>query len=58
MYCIPEPVLDVFWKISYPVLSQTSLVKGRKDTPKDWRDVISGYKPKTTQEQNLGEKID
>jgi len=57
-----EPVLDVMWKISYPVLSHASIEKSRKDALKDWRNVISGYKkgykPKTTQEQNLGKKID
>jgi hypothetical protein len=56
-----ELILDVIWKISYPVLSHplyASVEKSRKDAPKDWRDVISGYKPKTTQEQNLGKKID
>jgi hypothetical protein len=58
-----EPVLDVLWKISNPVLSHplyAPVEKSRKGALKDWRNVISGYengyKPKTTQEQNLGKK--
>jgi len=58
-----ELILDVIWKISYPLLSYplyVSVEKSRKDALKDWRNVISGhekgYKPKTTQEQNLGKK--
>lgn len=59
-----EPVLDILWKISYPVLSSVYLSYAIEDREviKDWRKIISGYKnvkyiPRTTQEQNLGKKI-
>ncbi|MFY9794283.1 MAG: hypothetical protein WAK17_14175 [Candidatus Nitrosopolaris sp.] len=56
-----EPVLDILWKISYPVLPNIDPLYASQDREalKDWRNIISGYdgndyKPKTTQTQNLG----
>ena len=50
-----EAVLDVLWKISYPLASKLALRHTYKRDIRDWRNIISGYKPKTTQTQNLGE---
>ncbi|MGA9153890.1 MAG: hypothetical protein WBZ36_25200, partial [Candidatus Nitrosopolaris sp.] len=51
-----EAVLDILWKISYPILSSIDPLYASEDleTLKDWRNIIAGYKPKTTQAQNLG----
>ena len=56
-----EPVLDILWKISYPVLTSDPLCDD-PETLKDWRNIISGdkefnYIPKTTQAQNLGKLL-
>lgn len=56
-----EPVLDILWKISYPVLTSDPLCDD-PETLKDWRNVISGdkefnYIPKTMQAQNLGKLL-
>jgi hypothetical protein len=56
-----EPVLDILWKISYPVLINDPLCDD-PETLKDWRNVISAdkefnYIPKTTQAQNLGKAL-
>jgi hypothetical protein len=56
-----EPVLDILWKISYPVLKNDPFCDDPK-TLKDWRIVISGskefdYTPETTQAQNLGKLL-
>ena len=57
-----EPVLDILWKITYPVLPNIDPVYayGDRKILTDWRNIISGdkntsYEPKTTQVQNLGE---
>ncbi|MGA8084217.1 MAG: hypothetical protein WB988_20375 [Candidatus Nitrosopolaris sp.] len=57
-----EPVLDILWKITYPVLPNMDPVYayGDRKILTDWRNIISGdkdtsYEPKTTQVQNLGE---
>jgi hypothetical protein len=60
-----EAVLDSLWKISYPVLPKVNIIYSTKNSEllKDWRNIISQYghslryKPKTTQEQNLGKHI-
>jgi hypothetical protein len=59
-----EPVLDILWKISYPVLPNIDPVYayGDRKILKDWRNTISEdkditYKPKTTQAQNLGKRV-
>jgi hypothetical protein len=60
-----EAVLDSLWKISYPVLPKVNIIYSTKNREllKDWRNIISQYghslryKPKTTQEQNLGKHI-
>jgi hypothetical protein len=53
-----EAVLDVLWKISYPLLSKLDLsYTSKRESTKDWRNIISEYKPKTTQAQNLGKII-
>jgi hypothetical protein len=60
-----KPVLDVLWKISYPVLSHIDPMLPKKDrlyasidreALKDWRNIISKnyYIPKTRQSKNLG----
>ncbi|MGB8935669.1 MAG: hypothetical protein WCC17_11250, partial [Candidatus Nitrosopolaris sp.] len=53
-----EPVLDILWKISYPVLTSDPLCDD-PETLKDWRNIISGdnYATKTTQAQNLGKLL-
>jgi len=58
-----EPVLDIVWKIGYPVLRHDSLYASvDPEKLKDWRNVISGneefkYIPKTTQAENLGKLL-
>jgi hypothetical protein len=57
-----EPVLDILWKISYPVLINDVCMCDDPETLKDWRNVISAskefnYIPKTTQAQNLGKLL-
>jgi hypothetical protein len=50
-----EAVLDVLWKISYPLLSKLDLsYTTKQESTEDWRNIISEYKPKSTQAQNLG----
>jgi hypothetical protein len=56
-----EPVLDILWKISYPVPKNDPFCD-HPETLKDWRNVISedkefNYIPKTTQAQNLGKLL-
>ena len=56
-----EPVLDILWKISYPVLKNDPFCDDL-EMLKDWRNIISGdkefnYVPKTTQAQNLGKAL-
>ena len=56
-----EPVLDILWKISYPVLKSDPLYVN-PETLKDWRNIISGdkefnYIPKTSQAENLGKLL-
>jgi hypothetical protein len=62
------PVLDVLWRISYPVLSHIDSMLPKKDrlyasidreALKDWRNIISeskefNYITKTMQSKNLG----
>jgi len=59
-----EPVLDILWKISYPVLPHVDPFYASTDLEKlkDWRNIISGnkefkYIPKTTQAENLGKLL-
>jgi hypothetical protein len=59
-----EPVLDILWKISYPVLPHLDEFYASVDRAKleDWRNIISGnkefkYIPKTTQAENLGKLL-
>ncbi|MGA9154828.1 MAG: hypothetical protein WBZ36_29945 [Candidatus Nitrosopolaris sp.] len=56
-----EPVLDILWKITYPVLPNIDPVYayGDRKVLTDWRNIISqeDYEPKTTQEQNLGKNV-
>jgi hypothetical protein len=66
-----EPVLDVLWKISYPVLSHLDPMLPKEDrlyasidreALKDWRNIISeskefNYIHKTTQSKNLGKLL-
>jgi hypothetical protein len=59
-----EPVLDILWKISYPVLPQIDQLYASIDREalKDWRNIISqneefNYIPKTTQAKNLGKLL-
>lgn len=57
-----EAVLDSLCKISYPLLPKVNIMYSTKNREllKDWRNIIpqpqygNRYKPKTTQEQNLG----
>jgi hypothetical protein len=49
-----EPVLDVLWRISYPILQLIYPAYYNKEQLKDWRKVLekmpeSKYKPKTKQ---------
>lgn len=59
-----EPVLDILWKISYPVLPNLDEFYAPVDREKlkDWRNIISGneefrYIPKTTQADNMGKLL-
>lgn len=59
-----EPVLDILWKISYPVLPQIDRFYTSVDPEKlkDWRNIIAGnkefkYSPKTMQTENLGKLL-
>jgi hypothetical protein len=59
-----EPILDILWKISYPVLARVDPLYASVDPEelKDWRNIISGnkefnYIPKTTQAENLGKLL-
>jgi hypothetical protein len=57
-----EPVLDILWKISYPVLENDLCISDDPGMLKDWRNVISAdkesnYIPKTTQAQNLSKLL-
>ena len=58
-----EPVLDILWKISYPVLPHLDEFYASVDRAKlkDWRNIISGYElnyiPRTTQAKNLGNSL-
>jgi hypothetical protein len=59
-----EPVLDILWKISYPMLPHIDRMYASVDREKlkDWRNIISGneefnYIPKTKQAENLGKLL-
>ena len=59
-----EPVLDILWKISYPVLPHVDPFYASVDREelKDWRNIIKGneefnYIPRTTQAENLGKLL-
>jgi hypothetical protein len=59
-----EPVLDILWKISYPVLPHVDpfYASINLETLKDWRNIITedeefNYRPKTTQSKNLGKVL-
>jgi hypothetical protein len=61
---VAEPVLDILWKISYPVLPHIDQLYASVDREKlkDWRNIISeneefNYIPKTTQAKNLGKLL-
>jgi hypothetical protein len=59
-----EPVLDILWKISYPMLPLVDQLYASEDREKlkDWRNIIKGneefnYIPRTTQAKNLGKLL-
>jgi len=59
-----EPVLDILWKISYPILPLVDQLYASEDREKlkDWRNIIKGneefnYVPKTAQAKNLGKLL-